>query len=284
MSFLQEYFINPILHGTGYNLVNTLTYGLILVLALNPLLRLLKRWQVRFDKGFYLAMLPFLLGAPTVRVLVDAGIYSKDFIGFGPLILSPFMTPGIYITFFVPALISIGLGHVLAKRLKTASWKVVGALGILTFGLIHAYKASGALQVQLHFQPFVLLIVALSTFLACGLFYWVTRYWKQGFWRGLPLALVYVHLYDAASTYAALGFDWAWPRYGLVEQHVVGGFLIDLIGPTAMFPLKLAVVPLVVWMLSQVEDKQERGLYYFVVFTLGFGPGTRNVLRVLIGV
>ncbi len=284
MTFLQEYFIDPILYGTGYNLVNTLAYGLILIAALGPILKALKQWNVKFDKNFYLAMLPFMLGAPTVRVLVDAGIYTKDFIGFGPIVLSPFMTPGIYLTFFLPAFISLWVGYKLAKRFKTESWKITGALGLLTFGLLHAWKASNMIPVQLHFQPLVLLIVTVSCLVSCGLFYGMTRKWKPKFWKGIPLALVYVHLYDAASTFAALQFKWAWPRFGLVEQHVVGGYLINLFGPVAMFALKLAVVPLVVVMLSQVEDKKERGFYYFVVFALGFGPGTRNVLRVLIGV
>lgn len=284
MSFIQQYFTDPLLYGEGYNIVNTLVYGLILIAALGPLLKVLRRWNVKFDKKFYIAMLPFLLGAPTVRVLVDAGIYSKDFIRIGPLVLSPFMTPGIYLTFFIPALLSLWVASRFGKRLRTGSWRLTAALGMLTFGALHLYKASTALPLPLHFQPMVLLVVFVATLISCGLFYLATRRWKPEFWQGLPLALVCTHLYDAATTFAALQIKWAWPKFGLVEQHVVGGFLIGLFGPVAMFALKLAVVPLVVWWLSKVEDETERGLYYFVVFALGFGPGTRNVLRVLIGV
>lgn len=112
---------------------------------------------------------------------------------------------------------------------------------------------------------------------------------------GLNLALVFGHALDAFATWIALldplGFDL--PRYA--EKHPFSDFLLQLGAGTwfhgLAFPIaKLAMIALVIWILDR-EFKEENpgdrelvGLIKMAIFVLGFAPGTRDLLRVTMGV
>ena len=46
MDFFQQYFIDPVMQGTGYNIYNTLAYALILILAVFATYKLLKKMKI----------------------------------------------------------------------------------------------------------------------------------------------------------------------------------------------------------------------------------------------
>ena len=49
MGIIEEYFISPILDKTGYNAINTLTYGAIALAALYVIWRLFKAREFDFS-------------------------------------------------------------------------------------------------------------------------------------------------------------------------------------------------------------------------------------------
>jgi len=60
--FIFDYYINPIIHDTGYNPVNTLTWALILApLCIILVLKLLRRFRVAIDEAFIAAVSPYIL-------------------------------------------------------------------------------------------------------------------------------------------------------------------------------------------------------------------------------
>jgi uncharacterized membrane protein len=157
----QEYFVNPILVNGWFNPVNTLLWGLILVVAAFLVYaRLLRKMRVKVDRYFALAILPFVFWASSTRVLRDmfyglarqasagspeflsdiayqtgliqqqAFLYISGFIpilpvaGFFSWIVTFFPTPGSYVFTFLFALACLLLGLGIQKLTsKTAHSK-----------------------------------------------------------------------------------------------------------------------------------------------------------------
>jgi uncharacterized membrane protein len=70
--FFQEFFLNPLLVNGWFNPVNTLLWGVILVVASFLVYsRLLKKMKVKVDRHFALAILPFIFWASSTRALRD---------------------------------------------------------------------------------------------------------------------------------------------------------------------------------------------------------------------
>src|SRR3989344_2100965 len=77
--FIQQYFFDPILEYSGYNIVNTLVYGIILlVVAFYLVYPFFNRKGVKFDTKFALAVLAFVLFGSTIRILEDLRIFGRS--------------------------------------------------------------------------------------------------------------------------------------------------------------------------------------------------------------
>ena len=48
--FFQQYFIDPVMTGSGYNIYNTLAYAVILVVAAFATYKLLKKMKITIGK------------------------------------------------------------------------------------------------------------------------------------------------------------------------------------------------------------------------------------------
>jgi uncharacterized membrane protein len=110
---------------------------------------------------------------------------------------------------------------------------------------------------------------------------WMAIYWKSP----TNLAIMFAHLLDASATFTAL----QWFTYG--EKHVLPNFLITLTGtPAVMFPLKAIVIALVLYVLDvEIKKDLEKSallgtLIRIAILVLGLAPGTRDLLRLAMGV
>ena len=125
---------------------------------------------------------------------------------------------------------------------------------------------------------------------AAGVFLASTRFPRLGsMLTPLTLLLFFAQYMDAAATY------WGIEHWGYQEKHVVAGTLIAWTGTAAvMFPMKLGFVLLVgymtdVWLRRDLYDSKGEinsfgGLLKLTVIALGMGPGTRDMLRMAMGV
>lgn len=94
---------------------------------------------------------------------------------------------------------------------------------------------------------------------------------------------------DGAATY------WGIDHFGYQEKHVLTGFFIEQTGTAAvMFPIKLVFVLFVLYLIDvafkdDLKDADGRpgslaGLLKLTVIAVGMGPGTRDMLRLVMGV
>lgn len=137
---------------------------------------------------------------------------------------------------------------------------------------------------ELAFIPGIALLATAAT---AGLFWVVARRYPvaAGFLIPVALLLFASHFLDGAATWRGIDV------HGYSEKHVIPSFLIGLTGTAAvMLPLKFAVVTLVVYLMeiAYKEDLEESPnlawLVKVAVLVLGLAPGTRDMLRLAMGV
>lgn len=277
--FLYDYFLYPIASRGGYNLVNTLVYAVIALVALYAIWQLFRKNKLVIDKQFIYAVLPFVLLGSTISAIKDA-ISSNEMV-FTPItpihefILTSHIydygyftvTPGIYIVTVVILFISIGVLYALNKM------KYLGHVGM-------------ALWI-----PHVLLIVPFMKYILDGLPIIILalipgviafKYFKNEMYA----LIVSAHALDGAATFWVI--DVFGPRIGksYFEQHVVGGFIGELFGTFfAFYLLKVGIAFVVSSVL--LKEKEDENFKYFIalaIMIMGFAPAIRNILRMAMGV
>jgi hypothetical protein len=134
---------------------------------------------------------------------------------------------------------------------------------------------------------YVFLIAAAATVLLAGVFFLLKRRNKKlvVFTKPLALLIIFGHFLDATAT--AVGIEY----FSYVEKHVVPHFMIELTGNAfVMFLLKLPLVLLVIfaldiWYAEEFRDnKNLLNLVKMGIIILGLAPGTRDALRMAMGV
>ena len=275
--FLYKYYIDPIRYGEAYTLVDTLTYALILIAAVYLLYRGLRRYGIAIDDELVLATLPYVVFGGLLRVVEDTGMITSDlrFLLITPLI------------FFVVALIAgVALfGGKIAENAGIVSRysKVYAGVGVagsflsgaalVWFGLTETTIALGVLAAILTLAAVT--SVALWAFLAYVL--------KWGYVSNLLYKLlIFGHMLDASAT--SYGIDLHPVHY--VEQHVVGGALIDATGTAfSMFLLKFAVIVPAVYVLELYRREGDTGFWHLILLAMivvGMAPGIRDLTRMVL--
>jgi uncharacterized membrane protein len=275
--FLYKYYLDPIRYGEAYTLVDTLTYALILIAAVYLLYRGLRRYGIAIDDELVLATLPYVVFGGLLRVVEDTGMITSDlrFLLITPLI------------FFLIALIAgVALfGGKIAENAGIVSRysKVYAGVGIagsflsgaalVWFGLTETTIALGVLAAILTLAAVT--SVALWAFLAYVL--------KWGYVSNLLYKLlIFGHMLDASAT--SYGIDLHPVHY--VEQHVVGGALIDATGTAfSMFLLKFAVIIPAVYVLELYRREGDTGFWHLILLAMivvGMAPGIRDLTRMVL--
>ena len=294
MASFYNWFIDPIMKNGWYNPINTLTYSIILIVAVFLVFKMLKRMDIYIDKYFFIAIFPFIFWGSSTRVLKDAataGVLATPQLN--SFYSSPFfVTPGSYIITFVLAL-SVLLLSLLAQKLsksKLPYWKfmfVVGlALCAVNLYLLPIMTLGGFLTVVGLAGTWTLLFLGLHYFFKSTFFknrfvrLTKNRLNKESFaklWSRQNTAILSAHFLDASATFVALAM------FGYFEQHVVPRLLIDIMGPAAMFLLKIVIVLPTLWIIDRyAEEGDFKNFLKIVIFILGFAPGARDALRLLV--
>lgn len=275
--FINTYYLDPIRGDEGYNLVNTITWAVVLGICIFGVFKLLKKLDVKITPRFILSILPFVLAGSSLRVLEDspAGIFHPPF---SYLLI----TPNIYFLVFGITVFCLWLSIRLEKAGLVKDYHPVFAGFGLAWFLIN-------LGVLLHFENIVVAYVPVFVIGAgTGLtfaFYLVARRLKSTiFTDPLNLSILLAHMLDASSTY--IGID----KLGYFEKHVLPSYLIKLTDTAlVMYPLKLIIFVGVLYVLdTQFEDDEDshnlKMLIKMVILILGLSPATRNTIRMMLGI
>jgi uncharacterized membrane protein len=267
--FITKHYVDPIVTDSGYNIVNTLTWAMVLVICVHTIhsLKLFKRLGVTIDRRFVIGVVCYVLFGSSLRVLVDADIFA-------PPLQYIFITPNIYFVVFAITMLSLMLSLRIYKERYYISFAAIGLgltsvnIGVLLWseGIAHPGEA--------------LLIVALTVLITASI-YMGAGFAKIEFLRGrFNIAILGAHLLDASSTTVAIDV-----LTGYQGKHVVENYLIDLTGTGAvMYPLKLLLlIPMLYLIDSEFDEVELRDLLKLVILVLGLAPGCRNTILILFG-
>ena len=275
--FLYKYYIDPIRYGEAYTLVDTLTYALILIVAVYIVYRGLKRHGIAVDEELVLATMPFVVLGGLLRVVEDTGMITSDF----RFLL---ITPLIFFTIFGIAILSLFAGKLAENAGLVARYsRFYGGAGVVTcllataalvwFGLTEATIAVGVLAA-------ILALASVTSLALWGFLVYVLK-WDYAS-NILYKLLIFGHMLDASAT--SYGIDIHPVRY--VEQHVVGGALIDATGTAfSMFLLKFAVLVPAVYVLEMYRREGNPDLWHLILLAMivvGMAPGIRDLVRMVL--
>jgi uncharacterized membrane protein len=281
--FIYKYYIDPIRTGQAYNVVDTLTYAIILVIGVY----LLYRWMststymadvgFKFDQSFILATIPYVILGGVLRVVEDTGIITSDW----RFLL---ITPLIYFVLFFFTIGMMYLARFLTLKGVTGFIRFYAGAGIaalvVTCLVLVAWSTT-----HNGVDLFILAIIPLMAVAATAIVFAVMRYalgWTY-VTDPLYLTLLFGQLLDASAT--SYGID-IHPHVQYVEQHVVGSTLIDLTGTAfVMFPLKLLVLFPAVYVMQLYRKEANPAFWHLVLLAMivvGFAPGVRDMVRMVL--
>jgi uncharacterized membrane protein len=274
-NFIYDYFIRPIWDKTGYNIVNTLVYAAIAIAAIFVIHRLIKG-RIRIDEGFVWGVLSFVLFGSTIRVVTDS-IDSGKFLPVSPvhkLVLDSHLwdygyftvTPGVY-------LLTAGLLFAsLAVLYKLKRTELLGFVG-LALWLPHFLLLVPFMEYALYAIPILALAV-------------VPGYLAWLHFRDSALALIVAgQALDGAATFFIIDIFSGISGIHYFEQHVVGSAIGGFFGTFfAFYLLKVGIALAAAHVLSKEKmDREDCAFIALVLMIMGFAPGIRDILRMVIG-
>jgi uncharacterized membrane protein len=272
------------MNGEAYNIVDTLTYAIILVLAVYLLYRWLSTstWLsdigISVDRAFVLATIPYVILGGVMRVVEDTGMIE----GPAKFLL---ITPLIYFVLFLFTVSMMFLALFLVKRGIAGSFAAVyggaGAFALFVASLVLLAWGMNHRGIDL----FILCVIPLMALVATTLVWLFMRYVLQWAYVADPLyiTLLFGQLLDASAT--SYGID-LHPSVQYVEQHVVGSALIGATGTAfVMFPLKLVVLFPAIYVMEMYRKEANPAFWHLVLLAMivvGFAPGVRDMVRMVL--
>lgn len=307
--FIWKYFWGPILSdgldktmtyngvtaAPKFTLISEIVYGIVVAAALYGLYRLLHRWNIRVDFSFLLGLLPFIVYGSVARVLEDAHFFTEPVVFW-------FVTPLIYfqtlfftlLVFFIAVYV-----HKIKKLTDLTIPQIMGAIGtvlLLPFMYyIILWMAGETWSTSNGLFPNVFLLVSVLCVGITVAVYVVSKY-AESFWdkasvfsSPLNLFMVFGHQLDGIASYISIydPLNMNLPVY--IEKHPASDLLLQVWPP--LFPIvKFLLIIGIIYVLDiwYKEELQSQKIFVNLlkigIFILGFAPGLRDLLRVMMGV
>jgi uncharacterized membrane protein len=246
--------------GPGYNIFNTLVFGLILGIVVILLIKMF-RYIKKDPKDLILPVIPFIFFGSSTRALVDNGIYPLSYL---------LITPGIYIITGLATIVTLLVSVYIEKKTNLDYRYLIILVGVLIC-------IPNILNIS-HINFVALAQVLGSWALVSSVFILLRNKW--GLLRDkFNLSVLIAQIFDASATFVAIDF------YPYGEQHVLPNALIDLTGTASvMFPLKIVVILLALYVIDRyVEDKTIKNMLKLAILILGISTGLRDLLSLIMG-
>ena len=247
----------------------------VFIIAVYLIYRVLKN-RIKIDKNFVCAILWFVLFGSTLRVVtdsIDSGVmqpvtFIHQFVldshiyDYGYLTVSP----GVYIVTASLLFISMFILYSV-KRLD-----LLGYVGIALW-IPHLFLILPFMQYWIYIFP-ILILAGIPA-------YFAFRHFKNWIFTGI----VGGHALDGAATFFAIDIFPMLTGIQYSEQHVIGRGLAEIAGGYYSFYLvKILIAVLAAhFIMKEKIDIDEKNYIALVLMIIGFAPGIRDILRMMIG-
>lgn len=293
--FFNEYFVKPIIEHSGYNIVNTVVYAIIALIAVYVIYKGLKRAKIEIDKRFIYSIIPFILLGSTVRVVtdsIDTGVMAAYVKNNQSSVISAIYSfvlsihiydygyfttsPGIFIV-TAAILLAFMFLCLRAKRMD-----LLAPIGVIIW-LPHFL-----LLIPMFRYIFYGLAIALVALAAWAGARFAFEKLKM---RKIAALAVLAHALDGGATFIIIDFfNKMEPActvlgkcYG--EQHVLTTFIGTVFGTYLIyFVIKVLFSFFAAYVVEKEEAKEdEKNYVILLLLILGLAPGMRDLLRVVCG-
>jgi len=294
----------------GYTTVSTLSYMVVLIFMLAGVYLLLQRFDLDPYSEFFFAVVPFMLFGGALRTVEDSFVAAQR-AGVSPAVDFPasaaLISPFIYFTVFFIALAAFLVAKYLERSGITDTYHYpLAAMGATVLALTVGYLVQLSFTTEyVDWYPLVTVAtVGLATVFAAGAYYGLERFVprvNEG--TGLMGAVVvWGHAIDGVAN--VIASDWTGvfgiPGSGYSAKHVVNRILIDVtnavqpasvtevIGNSWTFLVVKLVVAIAILAIFDDQFFEESPRYAVMllgaILAVGLGPGTRDMLRVSLGI
>ncbi|WP_421077316.1 DUF63 family protein [Methanothermococcus sp. Ax23] len=266
LEFVYKYYINPIETKSGYNLIQEITYGILLFVMVYGFYRVCKLLNIDIDRKFALITIFYVILISLIRALVDAGYVPHTYYT---------VTPGIVVSVGLYYIISIILSGILFKKEKYHISAMLMAI-IPTIYLLSIFLKN---MVHIEALFYVFGIIGITYGIMIYLIERIEVLKNKLKFDSIDKYAIFSQLTDASATAIGIGV------YGYWEQHPIPRFFMDIFGPYVMIPLKLIVVISVLYIINEeVDNKDLRNILKITIMALGLAPGLRDLFRTVMGV
>jgi uncharacterized membrane protein len=277
--FFYQHFIKPITEQgiQGYNLVNTITYLLILIGACYFIFITLKN-KINFDYKFFIALIPYILFGVSLRIIMHMSEIGNPLLDItktaNPLEVGFwFFTPGIWIFTFILVLIGLIIGRIdkklIRKRLFLTGCVFAGwPISIIILSMNNLFWVIGTT-----------ILIIITTYGICFL---VNKYTKYKILSDpINLMVVLGQGIDGIASAIAISF------FSFTEQHVFSKIIMD-IHPALFIIIKLSLGILIVYSLDDYlnenpKNHKRKKLIKFIkliIAIIGFATGLGSLLKI----
>lgn len=277
MGVIEEFFIEPMVNPSvqGYNTVNTLVYGAILLAATFYIIYpKLKKMDIIFDWKFMQMLIPYILFGIAIRVLEDQRVFIRSA---NPLDIGfYFFTPGIWILTFLMVILGMGIGKTLKNKTKYTANKITFFFGLAIMLPFLLWNVA-----MMKEWPAVIGIGVLTATIS-GIVFWIGKKYQWQFLENKLAKLAFFgQILDASATFTALQF------FSCSEQHVLPRLLFGAFGNISFFFVKIPIILLILYYLEkEFKKEKDTNLYAFVLIflsILGLATGLRDLLTIGVG-
>lgn len=275
--FITKYYIDPVRYDQPYNIVETLTFALILIVSLYLIYRWLRKEQIDVNQEFVLATIPFVVLGALVRSIYDTGMVTSDY----RFLL---VTPLIYFVlfFFTASILIITRTFEIRRMIQNyLEWyRNIGIASSAAVALLLVHWGLTRTTIALD----VLLIIGGMAIVSSLAVWGFLKYILKWEYVSDPLfkILIFGQLLDASAT--AYGIDLH--PLGYVEEHVVGSALIAWTGTAFIFfPLKLVVLLPAIYLMHTYKKEIQPVFWHLVILAMiivGLGPGLRDMVQMVL--
>lgn len=263
--FIYKYYIEPINLKSGYNLIQEITYGILLFIMIYIFYKVCNILKIKIDSKFALTTAFYAILIALIRALVDAGIVPHTYYT---------VTPGIVIVVGLYYMISVSITGYFFKNKYYLYSILLSVLPMICF-IIEFLKN------MVYFEA-LFYILSLNILIYCITIYLINKikYLKNKLnLNKIDKYVIFSQLTDASATAIGIGI------YGYWEQHPIPRFFMDTFGAYIMIPLKLLVVLTVLYIINEEVDNEDlKNIIKIAIMALGLAPGLRDLFRTVMGV
>ncbi len=258
----------------GYTPASITVYALVLIYGLFTLHRVFDRLDVELDERLVVSLTPFMVFGALARVAEDAALVPYPW-------NAALISPVIYIMLAALGTALLAGGIYAERRGWVSSYHRLLRLTGGAAAVLLAAILVGTTPPQAAGEATLLLIGAPAAAIVAGLGIqrWLATLKPSTFLdTGIGQLTVAAHLLDGTVTAVIVTV------LGGTEKLPLSAWIIDTIHPAAFPAVKLGVVLAILGTVEKDEADTLTSLAFAVLVAVGLGPGTRNLVRALLGV